>query len=150
MKRRTGLVVLMSGVLLAGSAGAQTTPQGQVPAAATALGSVSLPRGVLADGKPLRAGTYQVRLTADAAQPAVAGQQMERWVEFLRGGAVAGREVVSIIPAAELKDLNSQAKGPKPAAGGTRVEMLKGDEYLRVWINRRGVNYLIHLPPIGR
>ena len=25
--------------------------------------------------------------------------------------------------------------------------MLKGDEYLRVWINRGGVNYLIHLPP---
>jgi hypothetical protein len=26
--------------------------------------------------------------------------------------------------------------------------MLKGDDYLRVWINRRGVNYLIHLPPV--
>jgi hypothetical protein len=25
--------------------------------------------------------------------------------------------------------------------------MLKGDEYLRVWINRGGVNYLIHMPP---
>jgi hypothetical protein len=25
--------------------------------------------------------------------------------------------------------------------------MLKGDEYLRVWINRGGVNYLLHLPP---
>jgi len=23
---------------------------------------------------------------------------------------------------------------------------LKGDEYLRVWINRGGVNYLVHLP----
>ena len=147
MKSVTGLVAVIAGVLLAGSAAAQTTPQGQVPTGATALGSVSLPRSVMADGKALKAGTYQVRLTADAAQPAVPGQQMERWVEFVQGGKVAGREVVSIVPAGEMKDLNSQSKGPKPAAGGTRVEMLKGDEYLRVWINRRGVNYLLHLPP---
>jgi hypothetical protein len=25
--------------------------------------------------------------------------------------------------------------------------MLKGNEYLRVWINRAGVAYLIHMPP---
>jgi hypothetical protein len=54
---------------------------------------------------------------------------------------------VTIIPAAELKDLHSGATGPRPAAGSSRVEMLKGDDYLRVWINRGGVNYLIHMPP---
>jgi hypothetical protein len=27
------------------------------------------------------------------------------------------------------------------------VETLKGDDYLRVWINHSGNNYLIHLPP---
>jgi hypothetical protein len=100
----------------------------------------------MANGQALRAGSYQVRLTAEPAQPAVPGIQMERWVEFLRGGKVVGREVVSIIPQAEVKDLNSGAKGPRPAAGGTRVETLKGDEYMRVWMNRRGVNYLLHLP----
>ena len=68
---------------------------------------------------------------------------MERWVEFVRGGKAVGREVVSIVPAAEVKDLNSGAKGPKPGAGSSRVEMLKGDEYMRVWINRGGVNYLL-------
>jgi hypothetical protein len=25
--------------------------------------------------------------------------------------------------------------------------MLKGNEYLRVWINKGGNNYLIHMPP---
>jgi hypothetical protein len=30
---------------------------------------------------------------------------------------------------------------------GSRVEMLKGGEFLRVWIARDGNNYLIHLPP---
>jgi hypothetical protein len=128
-------------------AAAQTTPQGQVPTGETALGSVNIPRRVMANGQALAAGTYQVRLTAEAAQPAVPGIQMERWVEFVRGGKVAGREVVSIVPQSELKDLNSGAKGPRPGAGSARVEMLKGDDYLRVWINRRGVDYLIHLPP---
>lgn len=141
------LVATLVAVLTAGIVSAQTTPQGQVPAGEATLGSVSLPRSVMADGKPLKAGTYQVRLTAQAAAPAVPGQTMERWVEFVQGGKVAGREVVSIIPAAEAKDLQP---GPDAAAStrtGTRVEMLKGNEYLRVWINRGGVGYLIHMPP---
>jgi hypothetical protein len=101
----------------------------------------------MANGQALGAGTYQVRLTAESAQPTVPGIQMERWVEFLRGGKVVGREVVSIIPQTEVKDLQPGPDGSRPAAGGSRVEMLKGDDYLRVWINRRGVNYLLHLPP---
>jgi hypothetical protein len=101
----------------------------------------------MADGKALKAGTYQVRLTSQAASPAVPGQTMERWVEFLQGGKVAGREVVSIVPASEMKDLQPGPSGATQARAGSRVEMLKGDEYLRVWINRGGVNYLIHLPP---
>ena len=144
------LVGMFAGVMLTATVAAQTTPQGQVPAGDASLGSVSLPRAVMADGKPLPAGTYTVRLTAQAAQPAVPGQQMERWVEFVQGGQVRGREVVSIIPASEVKDLNSGAKGARPGSGGTRVEMLKGDEYLRVWLNRRGVNYLIHMPPAAK
>lgn len=132
--------------LLSVGAAAQT-PQGQVPSEETSLGSVRIPRAVMANGQALRAGTYQVRLTAEAAQPSVPGIQMERWVEFLRSGKVVGREVVSIVPQAEEKDLLPGPEGARPAAGGTRVEMLKGDDYLRVWINRRGVNYLLHLPP---
>jgi hypothetical protein len=27
-----------------------------------------------------------------------------------------------------------------------RVELLKGEDYLRVWINRAGNHYLVHLP----
>ena len=121
-------------VLLSVGAAAQTSAQGQVPTAATSLGSVNLPRAVMANGQKLDAGTYQVRLTPEAAQPSVPGIQMERWVEFVRGGKAVGREVVSIVPAAEVKDLNSGAKGPEPGAGSSS-EMLKGDEYVRVWIN---------------
>lgn len=132
--------------LLSVGAAAQS-PQGQVPSGETSLGSVNLPRAVMANGQALQAGAYQVRLTAESAQPAVPGIQMERWVEFVRSGKVVGREVVSIIPQTEVKDLLPGPEGSRPAAGGSRVEMLKGDDYLRVWINRRGVNYLLHLPP---
>ena len=141
------LVTTLAAVWTAGVVSAHTPPQGQVPAGEATLGSVSLPRSVMADGKPLKAGTYQVRLTAQAATPAVPGQTMERWVEFVQGGKVAGREVVSIIPAAETKDLQPGPDAPASTRTGTRVEMLKGNEYLRVWINRAGVGYLIHLPP---
>jgi len=120
--------------------------QGQAPTTETALGSVRIPRSVKADGKDLKAGTYQVRLTAQDASPTVPGITMERWVEFVQGGKVVGREVVSIVPAAEMKDLM-----PGPDAGkaprGSKVEMLKGNDYLRVWISRGGVSYLIHMPP---
>jgi hypothetical protein len=135
-------------LVLSASVTVQTqTPQGQVPSGVTSLGSVNIPRAVMANGQPLAAGTYQVRLTSEAPQPAVPGIQMERWVEFVRGGKVVGREVVSIVPQGELKDMNSGGKGRRPAAGSSRVELLKGEDFLRVWINRGGVDYLIHLPP---
>jgi hypothetical protein len=142
MKVRWLAAILMSTFAVVASA--QT---GQVPTGETALGSVNIPRSVKADGKDLKAGTYQVRLTAQAASPAVPGQTMERWVEFVQGGKVAGREVVSIVPAAEVKDLQPGPDAPPTSRAGSKVEMLKGNEYLRVWINRAGVNYLIHMPP---
>ena len=110
----------------------------------TALGSVTLKKGVMADGKPLAAGTYVVRLTTDEAKPAT-GQSAgaERWVEFVQKGQFKGREVVSVIADADIAQV---AKGPKPAKGGYRVDTLKGNDYLRVWINKQGSNYLIHFP----
>jgi len=63
-----------------------TAPAPTAPAGELALGSVNLPKSVKADGKPLPAGTYTVRLTAQAASPDAKGQSqgLERWVEFLQ------------------------------------------------------------------
>ncbi len=119
--------------------------QAGVPSGELNLGAVTIGRKVMADGKPLAAGTYQVRLTAQTAQPTAKGalEALERWVEFVQGGTVKGREVVSIV----LKDEIGQiAKMNPPAAGSSRVELLKDNDYLRVWINRGGNHYLIHLP----
>jgi hypothetical protein len=104
---------------------------------------VRLPQGVLADGKPLAAGLYEVRVTTEHPSPA-RGQSPtgECWVEFVKDGAVAGREVASVVPPEEIAAV---AKGPAPKPGTTRVDLLKEGEYLRVWINSAGTHYLINL-----
>jgi hypothetical protein len=122
------------------TAAAATAPDGQM-----ALGSVHIPKGVKADGKPLAAGTYQVRLTPQNATPDAKGQtaSLERWVEFVKGGKVAGREVVTIIPQAEISQVQ---KDTPPKANSAKVETLKGGDYMRLWINKGGNHYLVHFP----
>jgi hypothetical protein len=134
--------------LLAAFTGVAAAQQGQVPTTETSLGSVRIPRTVKADGKDLKAGTYTVRLTAQDAAPPTVGIIRERWVEFVQGGKVVGREVASIIPPDEVKDTQQgpDLPGKQPKAG-TRVDTLKGGDYVRVWITRQGVQYLIHMPP---
>lgn len=150
------LVGALAGVLVAtnAAADARTTMQGgakaQVPASETVLGTVSIPRAVTADGKPLPAGTYTLRLTAETASSPAPGTEpsLTRWAEFVRGGKVVGRELVSIVPADEVKDTMPGPDMPgKGGRSGARVEMLKGGEFLRIWVTRNGNNYLIHLPP---
>ena len=121
-----------------------TTEAPNAQATALPLGNVRLPKGLKADGKELPAGTYQVRLTANEAKPDAKGSSevLERWVEFTQKGEVKGREVVSIVPSDEIKLVQKDAP---PAANGAKVETLKGGDYVRVWINRGGNHYLIHL-----
>ena len=113
-----------------------------------ALGTVHLTHTVLADGKPLAAGTYQVRLSDDVPKPGL-GQNpdAEKYVEFLKGGKVAGREVATVIGP---EDIGKIAKGKKPKTNSSSVELLKGGDFLRVWINKGGTNYLINMPPQGK
>jgi hypothetical protein len=109
-----------------------------------ALGSVHLTRSAVADGKTLPSGTYVVRATDDEPKPGAGQlQTAERWVEFVRGGKVVGREVASIVTADDMKTM---AKGARPKANSSAVELLKGGDYLRVWINKGNTNYLINLP----
>jgi hypothetical protein len=153
MKKQYVLVGMLAATLCATSALAQhqtpnqQPPQAADPAAPTGdlmLGSVRLPKGVSADGKPLSAGTYQVRVTSQEATPAAVGttEKLERWVEFVQGGSVKGREVATIVPQSEAKLV---AKDPPPPAGGSKVQTLKGNDYVRVWFNKAGNHYLIYL-----
>ena len=116
----------------------------EAPGGELNLGTVRVPKGVKADGKPLPAGTYRVRLTGQEAAGKAPGAtpSYERYVEFLQGNEVKGREVVSIVPSA---DIGKVAKTKGPAPGSSRTEKLRGDDYVRLWINRGGNHYLIHL-----
>jgi hypothetical protein len=122
-----------------------TEPAPSAPTGQVQLGTVRIPKSLKADGKPLPAGTYQVRLTPETATPDARGQTatLERWAEFVKGGKVVGREVVTIIPQAEIAKVQKDAPPPR---GGAKVETLKGGDYVRVWINRDGNHYLMHLP----
>ena len=50
--------------------------------------------------------------------------------------------IKNVILPGEMKDLMPGPDGGRASSGSARVEMLKGNEYVRVWINRGGVNYL--------
>lgn len=154
MKKQWVVVGILAGALFATDALAQHKAPNQqpttaeTPAAPTgeiALGSARITKGVTADGKPLAAGTYQVRVTAQESKPDAVGttEQLERWVEFLQKGEVKGREVVSIVPASEAKLVVKDA--PPRAGGPAKVQTLRGNEYVRVWFNKGGNHYLINL-----
>lgn len=123
------------------------TGAAQPPAAvkATTLGSVKIPKGVSANGQPLPAGTYSVRLGSDSGVPGKAGQtaELSKWCEFVQGGEVKGKELCTVLSASEV---GAVVKDSPPASGGSKVQMLKGNDYIRVWINRGGTHYLMHLP----
>ncbi len=141
------VVGALAGLLAVGAAAdvAADGPAEQAAGAQTALGAVAIPRSVLANGERLAAGTYQLRLTDESAQPESAGQlpALNRWVEFVQGGEVRGREVVSIVPPDEIGDV---AGAGTPSPGTSLVQMLKDNEYVRIWINQGGTHYLQAAP----
>jgi len=157
MKKQWVLAGILAGSLMAAptlAVAQHKTPNQQpttdqaptVPTGELVLGSVHLTKATTADGKPLAAGVYQVKLTAQEAKPDAKGasENTERWVEFLQKGAVKGREVVSIVPQNEVKNV---VKDSPPAANGMpKVQTLKGNDYMRVWFNKGGNHYLIYFP----
>jgi hypothetical protein len=123
-----------------------TAPAPSAPSGEIALGSVHLPKSVKADGKVLPAGTYTVRVTSQTPSDQDAKGQtqgLERWAEFVQGGQVKGREVVTIVPQAEISQVQKDAP-PKP--NSSKFETLKGGDYMRLWINKGGNHYLVHFP----
>ncbi|MBS1816742.1 MAG: hypothetical protein JSU08_02325 [Acidobacteria bacterium] len=113
---------------------------------ATHVADVRLPHAVLADGKALPAGAYEVRATAQhpSAVPG-ADAQATCWVQFLQGGELKGRELATVV---SEEDARAIAKGPVPARNAARVDQLKGGDYYRIWINADGTHYIINLPPV--
>lgn len=112
------------------------------------LATVRIPRAVTADGQRLPAGTYTLVLGELAPPPESSAPEgaepTERWIQFEQRGQSKGREIASVVGADKIKDVAEGDRIPRP--GHASVEMLKGGEYLRVWVNKGGENYLLHLP----
>lgn len=115
----------------------------QAPTTQTLAASVRIPQAVSANGQPLAPGTYVLRLAADEVTPVV-GQPVdsERWVEFVQGSDVKGKELATVVSAGDLKAV---LKGAPPAPGTARVQTLAGRDYVRVWANHGGTSYIVHL-----
>jgi hypothetical protein len=135
IQRFAGLAMASAVLVAAATLVAQTQ--------ASTLGTARLTRPVLANGQPLAAGTYTLRVVPDMVSAPVGQTPSEsRWVEFVQGGTVRGKELATVISGAEVAAV---AKGGEPASGRVRVDLLKGGDYLRVWANQGGTHFLIHL-----
>lgn len=126
---------LLAAVLSAATLSAQAAPE--------TLATVRIPQGVTANGQPLPAGSYTVRVSSEAVTPVVGqGPDAARWVEFVQNGQVRGKELASVVAPADVKAV---AKRTPPAEGRGLVHVLRGAEYVRVWVNHDGAQYLVHL-----
>ena len=114
---------------------------------ANVLATVRITTAVMANGAPLPPGSYDVRLMQERPTPAV-GQSSEarQWVEFVAKGKVVGREIAEVL---RDDDLPAVGASSVRVPNGTRVEMLKGGEFLRVSVKREGERYLVYLPVMG-
>ena len=112
-------------------------------AGSQSLATVRIPQGVTANGQSLPAGSYTVRVSSDPVSPVVGqGPDAAKWVEFVQGGQVRGKELASVVAPA---DVRAVAKRTPPAQGNGLVQVLRGSEYVRVWVNHNGAQYLVHL-----
>jgi hypothetical protein len=137
---RFALLFLLASVLSAGRVTAEVDPSGN----GAVLTTVRISTPVLAGGAPLPAGTYEIRLTGQHPGPPTGQpQHTEELVEFIADGQIVARETAEIIYDA---DLPAEGASSQTVHSGTRVEMLKGGEFLRISVKRDRERYLIYLP----
>lgn len=106
-------------------------------------GSIDIPRNVYVDGRMLAAGAYTVRLAQGSVAPSPGLEPgSSRMVEFVNdeSGSVAVSGMAAAVPDAEMAEVTD---GWYPRNQAYVDELLSG-EYVRVWLNRDGVTYLVH------
>ena len=142
--RSAGLLVAFACACSAGLAVAQT-PSG-ASGSGELLATVRITHAVMAGGKPLPVGTYQVRLTAERPAPQP-GQPIEaqRWVELVADRQPVAREIAEVLRDDDLPAVGASSRAVRI---GTRVELLKGGEFLRISVKQEGVRYLVYLPVV--
>ena len=99
--------------------------------------TVTITQPVMADGKPLAPGKYEIWITDE--QP---GPGAQRVVEFAQNDKVVARVIAEVFGAGERPVGTSGSTGRATA----QVQTLSGGEFVRVAVNEGGTRYLIHLP----
>jgi hypothetical protein len=124
--------------LLSGSVWAHHTTPGRTHP------TVTIPQGVMADGKPLPAGKYELWIT-DQRPDVGTGvpSDAQRIVEFAQNGMVVAREVAEVFPYGTRETVGTSGSAGAPRV---RVEKLREGDFVRVSINESDGRYLIHLP----
>ena len=114
--------------------------------AASSLGTVRITQPVMAGGKMLQPGTYEIRDTGEHTTP-LPGQSADAqtYVEFVANGTVMARDIAELMPGlpAPVGTSGRTSGGPNARP---RVELLKGGDYMRVSTSHGGERYLIYLP----
>ncbi|HXH23715.1 MAG TPA: hypothetical protein VNI78_00615 [Vicinamibacterales bacterium] len=110
------------------------------------VSTIKIDQQVLAGGKPLAPGIYEVYVLDEMPEtPEGTPSQNQRYAEIARDGQVIVREV------AEVFWRGGRPREVVGTAGATesveaRVERLRSGDFLRIAINDSGNRYLIHLP----
>jgi len=105
--------------------------------------TVTIAKAVMADGKPLAPGKYEIWITDERpATGAGAPSEAQRVIEFAQNGKVVAREIAEVFSAGERPVGTSGSTGGASA----QVQTLSGGEFVRVAITEGGSRYLIHLP----
>jgi len=106
--------------------------------------TVTIPDGVMADGKPLPAGKYEIYITDQRPEVGTGvPSDAQRIVEFAQNNTVVAREIAEVFPRGTRETVGtSGSTGGAPA----RVERLREGDFVRISINEADGRYLIHLP----
>ena len=133
--------LLLSCVLL-GAAGTTALAHHTTPGRTHRMAEVRITDQVLASGKPLPPGTYEVIVT-DERPASESGVPVEnqRWVEFVQHRQVIAREIAEMFAATERPVGTSGSNGTSAV-----VQRLRGDEFLRIAVTAGDARYLVHLP----
>ena len=104
-------------------------------------------RAVKANGEPLAPGYLHRSAHREEAKPDVKGQtpSLERWVEFLQGNQVKGREVVTIVPESEIAQVAEGKRVPERQLARRDAE----GQRLRAGVDQPGRQQLPDSPAAG-
>ena len=138
---------LLLSCLVAASAATQAYAHHTSAAMSHTMATVRIPDGLMADGKPLPGGTYEVIITDEhPAHEAGTPSENQRWVEFVQNKKVVAREIAEVLTAVE-RPVGTSGSGSGSNAARAVVQPLRGGEFVRVAVTAGGARYLIHLAP---